>query len=497
MRHFTPLCFLFFLFAAACTPSGPQSDPDLGIALPLDTVFHRIDAEVRAHARTYETLKEATETIGHRLTGSPNGAKAEEYAFNLLKSYGYEDVEYFGFSVNAWARDTVALQFYFERDTVGMPVEVVSLAHSPVEFEGQADLLDLGNGLRKNFDQLRKEVPGKFVLLNLGLDGSDSTDHNLHRSEKTALAIEYGAAGVIFANSVEGNILLTGAASVTGDLIPIPAVCIGRETAEDVRARLVSGRTSARISMRNKSELIRARDVIAVVPGRELPGETILIGGHLDSWDLATGAIDNGIGSFTVMEIARVFKALHLRPRRSVEFVLFMGEEQGLLGSTALAEKLGEDGGLEQVKYMINLDMTGNPIGFRSMGHPEAEPWLKGIGDKMHAIDTIFRNTVATKAGLHSDHQPFMLRGIPILGLESNLDPSIYRFYHSNGDDFTLVNAEHLHNTARFAAMVLYALADADTLPALRMDDLATRDFLIGEGLKEKLVLGKEWRWEE
>ncbi|MDZ7899641.1 MAG: M20/M25/M40 family metallo-hydrolase [Arcicella sp.] len=95
---------------------------------------------------------------------------------------------------------------------------------------------------------------------------------------------------------------------------------------------------------------IRARNVIATLIGnsKKYKKEKIVIGGHLDSWDLATGAMDNGIGSFTVMDVARVFQSLKLRPKRTIGFVLFMGEEQGLLGSKAMVKKYKDEGKLEQ-----------------------------------------------------------------------------------------------------------------------------------------------------
>src|SRR5690606_28578857 len=85
------------------------------------------------------------------------------------------------------------------------------------------------------------------------------------------------------------------------------------------------------IEMSNQSRKVQARNIIATMKGKSK--ETIVIGGHLDSWDLAQGAIDNGIGSFAVIDIARTFQKLNFKPEKTIEFVLFMGEEQGLLGS--------------------------------------------------------------------------------------------------------------------------------------------------------------------
>ena len=84
---------------------------------------------------------------------------------------------------------------------------------------------------------------------------------------------------------------------------------------------------------------------------------------------------------------------------------------------------------------------------------------------------------------------------IPIMGVISNLDPSVYKFYHSNGDDFNLVKRSDIENSARFTGMLLYALADAETLPAQRLSETEVRDFLIKHDLREKLTLAKKWIW--
>jgi Zn-dependent M28 family amino/carboxypeptidase len=94
--------------------------------------------------------------------------------------------------------------------------------------------------------------------------------------------------------------------------------------------------------MTNFSGMIKARNVIATIKGKTMPNEKVVVGGHLDSWDLATGAIDNGIGSFSVLDMARTFKVLNLQPERTVEFVMFMGEEEGLLGSKAYVRTVGK-----------------------------------------------------------------------------------------------------------------------------------------------------------
>lgn len=483
--------YLLFLLPLAALFVAQQPAGD-----ELSAVFKRINEEVVQRSQAYETLREATSTIGHRLTGSENGEKAEEYTYNLFKKYGFTHVKYFPFEVEAWSRDTVSLEVAPKNSDNFREIKAVSLAHSPVNAQLKGLIVDVGNGLETDFEANQAQVKGKIALMNIGISPPDTTLKNLHRSEKTALAIKYGATGVIIINQVPNRVLLTGTASVTGKLIPIPAVCIALEDGQLIREWMRDDpKLEAHVFMRNKSNVIKARNVVATLKGSGLPKEKIIIGGHLDSWDLATGAIDNGIGSFTILEIARVFQALNLKPKRTIEFVLFMGEEQGLLGSTAMINQMLKDKSIRRVRYMMNLDMAGNAIGFNVAGRDEMIPFFTAAGKQIRAIDTVFQNKVISRSGLHSDHQGFLLEGIPTVSPVSNLDPKVYQCYHADCDDFSLVDKTHLDNCARFTAMMLYALANADQLPTKRLTTEETRDFLVKQNLQKELEIAGNWRW--
>ena len=484
MKYILTFFSLAFIFSCSTTKED------------LNTIFNKINEETLANSRAYETLEEATNTIGHRLTGSEEGAKAEEYTYNLLKSYGL-NVEYQPFEVESWSRGDLDVKIGPKGNQE--PTPAVTLAHSPVEATVNAEIIDMGNGLEADYAAQPGAVGGKIALVYIGvLPGSPQGTQNLHRSEKTALAIDNGAIGIIIINQVDGGVLLTGTASVTGSLIDIPAVCIGKEDGLALKETLAKTRQYSTIKMTNNSGLINARNVIATIEGSELPDEKIIVGGHLDSWDLATGAIDNGIGSFAVLDMARTFAALDLRPKRTVQFVMFMGEEEGLLGSRFMVNQAIENGTVDQIKYVMNQDMSGNPIGFGTGGRPEAEAFFVEVGEKIMEVDSsTFKNQISNGAGLHSDHQPFMLQGIPYTSPASNLDRAIYGCYHSDCDYFNLVDKQHMVNNVRFSSMMLYALADAETLPAKKLNDQETRTFLEGHDLKLKLQIGGDWRWGE
>lgn len=457
-------------------------------------VFQQINTEVQANSKAYENLKFATESIGHRLTGSENGAKAEAYVYQLLKSYGY-DVKYQPFEVESWSRISNETKIGdSEREL--KKVNSVTLAHSPVKASVSGELVDLGNGLEADYIKDGGKVKGKIALVYLGiLPGSPEKTPYLHRSEKAAIAIQHGATGIILINGVKGGVLLTGTASVTGKLIPIPAICIGLEDGLALKETIKTKPQYASLNMRNFSGPIKARNVIATLKGTALPAEKIVIGGHLDSWDLATGAIDNGIGSFAIIDMARTFKKLNLKTARTLEFVLFMGEEQGLLGSKAYVAAAQQQNALDKVRFMLNYDMANNPKGF-STSRKEMKDLFRAWGSQINQLDSGFENIFYAGAGLHSDHQPFLLAGIPTGGgagevLPNNSGP----FYHSDGDVFSLVDDQELRNTVRFSAMLAYALANTPNIPVSRQSDEVLKKFLQENDLEVPLKIAGEWKW--
>lgn len=451
--------------------------------------FKRIDDDIQNHSEAYTNLKSETETIGHRLVGSPNGAKAEQLAFDLLTSYGYKP-RFQSFEVESWMRKTVNVSID------GKVVKAVTLAHSPVKSNVTADIIDVGNGMEADYTSKNGAVKGKIALIYLGvLPGSPAGTPSLHRSEKTAIATSHGAVGVIIINTVKNGVLLTGTASVTGSLIPIPAICIGLETGMALKEKLKTTPQSANIEMTNFSGMIKARNVVATVRGTQFPNEIIVTGGHLDSWDLATGAIDNGIGAFSIIDMARTFAKLKIKPKRTVEFVLFMGEEVGLLGSKAYVDAAKKDGTLKNVRFMLNYDMTNDPKGF-STSRIEMKPLFTNWGEQIKSYNIEYPNLFQAGAGLHSDHQPFMLEGIPTGGgAGGRLPNNAGQFYHSDGDVFSLVDEQELKNTVKNGAMLTYALAQTPVLPVEKQSDEKLKQFLIDQNLQLPLEIAGEWRW--
>ncbi|MFN6117319.1 MAG: M28 family peptidase [Flavobacteriales bacterium] len=472
-----------------------------GICQQLAVDVHAQDADLRyfdrgaqEDAMGYRWLAWSSAHIGHRLTGSEQGRLAEQAADSLFRSSGLPKVYTFPFEAQAWSRGQVKLTI---GDGAGYThLQAVALANTPLEANVEAPLVDAGNGLPVDLKALGDRLAGRVALINIGLVDAAEGARNLHRSEKAALALDAGVAAILFVNQVEGHVLLTGTASIDGRLIPVPAACVATEDGTQLRERLRKGEPlTARLTMSNKSNMVQANNVIAEITGTRLPEEVIVVGGHLDSWDLATGATDNGLGSFSILDLARAMQAMPFRPERTIRFVLFMGEEQGLLGSRALVKHYQETGELGRIRCMINLDMSGNPQGF-GVGGPAG--WAELIAHLCSDIRTIDSTAFAGKSGqevwLHSDHQPFLLAGVPVLYPLSDLGKHVYGCYHSSCDDIHLVDPQAMVNNVRFTGQLLYRLAAMPELPG-HFTEQDLRERLISAGLEGPLRIGGDWPW--
>lgn len=452
-------------------------------------VLDLINKEVQQNSEAYQQLKKATETIGHRATGTENGRIAEEYAANLLRSYGY-DVSFQEFTFSGWNRKSLDLKIN------NQPIKAVALAHSPANVNLSGELIDLGNGFEEDYKKIGDKVKGKIVFAALGLlDGTPKEIENLHRSEKTALAEKYGAKGIILFNRPAGGILLTGTASVTGEIIKIPAINISLEDGLKIKENLSKGKEIAKIEMKNDVGQMKGRNIIAKKIGSKILDEKIVLGGHLDSWDLATGAIDNGVGSFSVMDIARTYKKLNLQNDRTIEFVLFMGEEVGLVGSKYYVNQALKDGSINQIKAMSNMDMTTNPKSYYSTMESNL-PILTDYANDVQKVIPDFKLKTFASVDLHSDHQPFMLQGVPIIGLsDSQFTKGALNCYHANCDTFDYVEEIGLKNNVILETYLLYRLSNLKEIPSKRWDEQEIKEALIKGNLETPLRISGDWRW--
>lgn len=474
------------LFFVSIFTAHSQADPEL-----QKSILSFLDK----NARGYALLGQATSSIGHRLTGTPNGHAAETFVYNQLKALGIKEVSYDPFPVNVWQRKSCQLEVVPNRSDDYQSFEAVSLANTP-SASSTWSLVDGGDGLEKDLQKLGDKIKGKCLLINLGLTKTDSGRKNLHRAEKVSLAIRYGASSVLMVHPKEADILLTGTASLTGKTTSIPALCISGKDGKAIREWMKKFSLLAEMKVENLlASSGQARNVVARFPSSKPSRETIVFCGHLDSWDLSVGALDNGIGSFTLIDLAQAMQSLDGKLDRNVEIIWFMGEEEGLLGSKYLVESRKTKGTLPEVKAVVNLDMTGNPIGFNAFAWPKAEKWFKEQCAGFSSLVPTYTNANSNEPGLHSDHQSFMLEGIPTFGAVSKMPDSVYACYHANCDNYNLVQPEWMLSSAKVHALLALELGTGAKFPFSSMKEKKLTKWLRKYGLKEKLEISGEWRW--
>jgi Zn-dependent M28 family amino/carboxypeptidase len=225
---------------------------------------------------------------------------------------------------------------------------------------------------------------------------------------------------------------------------------------------------------------------VADLPGRN-PDEVILAGAHLDSWDLAQGAGDNGTGTLVLWQAAKALVDQGLRPRRTIRFVSFMGEELGLLGSKTWVRTHVTE--LGTIRAMLNLDMVGEPTGFGTMLQPDLDPLLAALAGELAGLG--LRTDIGHGLGLYSDHGPFLLAGVPVLTLRSHLPEAVGLAYHSERDTLDALDLGQLQRAAAVTAALLWRLAEADPLPTRTLDPSTVAAALDEAGIAHPPVDGE------
>lgn len=281
------------------------------------------------------------------------------------------------------------------------------------------------------------------------------------RFEVIARAAAAGARGVLFINDKPGGLLLAGVSNFLGRPAAVPGYSITYEEGQRLRRVLAGGHpVTVRIATASHCTQTTSANLVATFPGRRKA--RIVVGGHVDGWDIGQGAVDNGVGSATVFEIARLLARHAPVNEYTVDCVWFNGEELGIWGGNAYVQAHASD----SIVAMVNLDMPGRPTGLNVMGHdaliPFARQFLAGL------TGFAFTDSVISVPWSNSDHQSFLLEGIPAFTFMGHLEKESVFHYHDVGDTFDKVDRRALVDASAVAAVLVYDLANTPSLPMKR-----------------------------
>jgi len=264
------------------------------------------------------------------------------------------------------------------------------------------------------------------------------------------------AALVRSVGTLSARLVHTGGMTYDDHVPRIPAAAVTAEDADLIHRLLLAGETVRVHLLLDCQNLpdVESANVVADLPGRERPDEIVLVGAHLDSWDLGTGAIDDGAGVAMVMETLRLLKTLGLVPRRTVRGVLFMNEENGLRGARAYAE--AHAGELSRHVAAIESDSgAGRPTGWSVTVGPAGLDTMKDVASLLAPLGA---GTV-TAGGGGADIEPLHAATVPLVGLR--LDATRYfDWHHSAADTLDKVDPQELAAGASALAVAAYVLAE-------------------------------------
>ncbi len=442
---------IFFLLAGLILPAaGSESGP----------------AEA-AHA----FLQRLCDDLGARITGSPANAAALDRLEAELRGMGYAP-ERDPFTMPGWTRaeDRVEIVAPFARR-----LRVAALGYSQAHEPFEAEVVAVGNGRPEDYPA--GDLRGRVALL--------AHSSPLQASEYLAAAAARGLRAILFVNREGGGLLLARTASFSGTPAPLPVYSVSQEEGLWM-GRLLARGTAVRVRVETRSVCgsVDTANLRLLIRGR-VPSR-LIVGAHLDSWDLGQGALDNGIGIAQLHALAAALRGVPLH--HSVELIWFNGEEQGLHGSRHAAARLGDT----PVVAMLNLDMVGVPWSVNALGDDSLVPSL----ERWRASGTVSRRLARGVENINwvaSDHTPYQLAGVRAFTFNGPIPRESVRYYHDLADTIDKVSPELIRDSSSVIIDVVRALASDPGLGAWRREPAATRDLFTRFNLERRMAAMGLW----
>jgi len=424
-----------------------------------DSAFiNRLSNEILLNSQAYNNLRVLTKTIGGRLAGSPQMVKAEQWGLAALKAAGSRDAYLQECMVPHWIRGgkDAAKATYGK---MSKNLDVIALGNAA----GTMKPLTAPVLLIRSFEELerrKEDVKGKIVFYNYPFNATlvktfqAYSDAGRYRREGPSRAAKYGALAVIVRSLTQStdNNPHTGSTAYNDSFPKIPAVAIGLHDAEWLSKQTAEKNFAVTLHTHGRflPDTI-GHNVVGEIKGSAQPAEYITVGGHLDSWDNCEGAHDDGAGCVQTIEILRAFTALGYKPKKTIRFVLFANEENGLRGGNKYAEEAKEKG--ERHIFALESDAGGfTPRGF---GFTLSDAQFEKLTSWQKLLAP-YGGGEFSRGGGGADIGPLnRLGGTPVAGLQPD-SQRYFDYHHARSDVFEAVNKRELELGAVNMAALIY-----------------------------------------
>jgi carboxypeptidase Q len=455
------ILLLGLILSLTCLAASPPNDTDDA---------NRIIQMALQPSAIESNLHHLTDEIGGRVPGTLAMQHAVQWGVQAFTAAGADSVHTEGFTIPySWSEgdtEVTATAFYQVGDKkVGglLPtifrVRAVSIAWAPALAPVKhVPVVDVGEGTAADFARAG-DIAGKMVLVHsVVLKTWDDLFAEYTKAPPTiALALKGKATAVAFMATREHDILYRHTNSSAGEIDRLPMVLVAREDGERV-ARLLASGHPVWVDLAIPNQIggpIKAANVIGEIQGIEKPDEFVVLGAHLDSWELGTGALDNGCNAALVVDALRTVRASGLKPRRSMRFILFSGEEEGLLGSRAYT--LGHRAELDKAAGVVIYDAgTGKTTGFAVGGRKDVLDTAKRL---IAPLEQFGVKDLKLDMEWGTDHFDFMLEGVPTFVADQEEGNYLVN-YHAVSDTYDKVDFEQLKKHVAEAAALSFGLAN-------------------------------------
>jgi len=442
--------------AAAPVANHPAFDPTaLAQARQLRDSAQRDDA-------AYGLIGALTREVGPRLAGSEGERRGVAWSVATLRALGFERVRTEPVTVPQWERGTLAVELL---GATRRPLAAVMLGGS-VGTDGaaiEAEVLRVAS-----IDDLvtlsRREVKGRIVFFTERmvelLDGGGYRPAVANRGAGPAEAAKLGAVAALVrsAGTTRDDLPHTGLTRYQEGVPKIPAIALSNHDADLLEATLDAG-APVRLALRSTARRlpdVESANVIGEIGGREPDAGLVVIGAHLDSWDLATGAQDDGAGMAIAIRAAQLIGALERRPRRTVRVVLFAAEEVGVKGGYTYASAHADEADAHGVALEADLG-AGAVWGLSSQVAVQQLPLVRAIAAELAPLGVRYYDN---RAGGGADVGPLRALGVPLL--ELNQDATRYfQVHHTSGDGLEAIDRRALRQALAAYAVTTFLAADA------------------------------------
>lgn len=448
---------------------------------PLAAADRRILVEIAENSEQMENLRYLTDRIGARLTGTEALKRANEWTAQRFRDYGLSNVHLEAWTLeHSWRRGTARLRVLAPEEE-WLAAEVGGWSpNTPGPVRGP--LVYVKAETKEELEAYRGKLGGAIVITSEPRPRERKEERPLRPREPKprrdfAARIQFarirddffqeeGVQGILRDSDKNFGLFNMSVASFAHPYqpAPIPVAFLTPES-YDLLWRLAQDGQGVEVELEiSGCEFsdgpVEVYNTVAEIPGSEKPDEVVLLGAHLDSWDLATGATDNGTGVSVVLEAARALSQLELKPRRTIRFVLFSGEEQGLHGSRAYVEAHKDE--LERISAVLVHDAgTGRVETIALQGNAQAYDILRELLAPLRQMIGVADLSLRTLGG--SDHAPFNRAGVPAFFCQQ--ERATYRqTHHSQVDTFDKVIREDLLNGAQVMAVFAYNVAQAEAM---------------------------------